>query len=80
MENNILKEEVREMSATNHIMIIKENELIEFYDIEKITVHALQEYLNQVEKDCNNALKEGNRKLQQLKEERRQLRINKCHR
>ena len=68
------------MSATNHIMIIKENELIEFYDIEKITVHALQEYLNQVEKDCNNALKEGNRKLQQLKEERRQLRINKCHR
>ena len=56
-------------------MKVKENELVEKCKIEMMALNALQEHLKSTEKECNKLIKEGDDKIQQLKEEVHQLKI-----
>ena len=58
------------MQETIQIMTVKEKDLVKSYEVEIITVDALQEYLKLVEQDCSKLVKEGDIKIQQLKKER----------
>ena len=60
-------------------MTAKENDLVESYEVEMMIVDALQEYLKIVEQDYSKLVKEGDIKIQQLKEERDQLKLREHH-
>ena len=51
----------------------KEETIIENYEIEKMTVEAMQEYLKLLEDDYNEIIREGDVKIQTLKKENYKL-------
>ena len=62
-ENKTLKEKIEK---TKH----KEDELLENYEVESMTVETLQEHLKSLESDCMNLMKDGDAKIQSFKEEK----------
>ena len=67
------------MHATIIIKITKNEELDKLHNVELITVDTLQALLTQLEEDYVNVLKEGDKKLHYLREERHQLKIKDYH-
>jgi len=62
-ENNLLKEKIE-------IMKSKEDELVENYEVESMTVETLQEYLKSLESDNMNVMNNRDTKIKSLKEEK----------
>ena len=73
VENDILKEENKSMNEMMKKTIDSNKKLDEEYQVESMTVDNLQAILIQLEQDYDNMRKEGEKKLQQLKESRHQL-------
>ena len=56
--------------------LTKEKDAIEErYDIEVMTVEALQEYLKSLEKDHQNIIQESEKQIQRLKKEKHELQV-----
>ena len=49
--------------------------MIENYEIEKMTVEAMQEYLKSLENDYNKVIQEGDVKIETLKKENHKLHL-----
>jgi len=78
VENKILHKENDSIKTMIQMMNEKENEMLETYKIERMTVDALQEYLKSVDNDYHQLVNEADVKIQQLKKEVHQLKL-KAH-
>ena len=54
-------------------------ELTESYEIEKITVQALEAYVEALEKDYSTVLQEGDKAMQELRKENHELHTKAYH-
>ena len=71
-ENNLLKEKIE-------IMKSKEDELVDNYEVESMTVETLQEYLKSLESDYMNLMNNRDAKIKSLKEEKHQKSLKLYH-
>ena len=78
--NDILRQENQVLQEIIHTMMAKENDLVESYEVEIMMVDTLQEYLKTVEQDYSKLVMEEDIKIQQLKEERYQLKLKEYYR
>ena len=61
------------MKSKINVIKSKEEGLIENYEIKKMTVEAMQEYLKILEDDYNEVIREGDVKIQTLKKKNHKL-------
>ena len=71
-EIKLLKEKIEEVK-------VNESEIIESYEIEKITVQSLEAYLKTLEKDCTKLMHKADVKMQATKKEKHKLRVKAFH-
>jgi len=68
VENAILREENTLMKETIRQMNSKENELVAMYEVERMSVDSMNEYLKSVENEYQQLVNEGDAKIKQLEE------------